>query len=94
MGLVAMRVIPNKEYQMKGPMEWGNFALIFVGIGLVFLGPTIIYRTVTGLRKLRAENPQASLQPFNNGFNILVGVLFFFAGILFVLNNLRGNPLH
>lgn len=79
---------------MKGPMEWGNWALIGVGILLIFGGPTVIYRTITGVVKSRRENPQASVQPFNNGFNILIGVLFFVAGLLFVWNNLRGNPLH
>lgn len=79
---------------MKGPMEWGNWALIGVGILLIFGGPTVIYRTITGVVKSRRENPQASVQPLNNGFNILIGVLFFVAGLLFVWNNLRGNPLH
>lgn len=79
---------------MKGPMEWGNWALIGVGVLLIFGGPTVIYRTITGVVKSRRENPQASVQPFNNGFNILIGVLFFVAGLLFVWNNLRGNPLH
>ncbi|NBX82693.1 hypothetical protein EBQ90_06345 [bacterium] len=75
-------------------MEWGNWALIGVGVLLIFGGPTVIYRTITGVVKSRRENPQASVQPFNNGFNILIGVLFFVAGLLFVWNNLRGNPLH
>lgn len=79
---------------MKSPMEWGNFALIFIGIGLIFAGPTVIYKTVMGVKKLRTEDPKASIQPFNNGFNLVIGALFFFAGILFILNNLRGNPLH
>jgi hypothetical protein len=79
---------------MSGPIEWGNIALIFVGFGLILGGPVIIYRTVKAVRKIRKEDPQASIQPFNNGFNMLIGLLFFWAGILFVLNNLKGNPLH
>lgn len=78
---------------MKGPMEWGNWALILVGIGLIISGPIIVYRTLQAIKKIRTENPETSIQPFNNGFNLLIGVVFFFAGILFVINNLRGNPL-
>jgi len=79
---------------MRGPMEWGNWALIVIGIALIIGGPWIVFKTVSGIKKIRREDPQASIQPFNNGFNILIGVLFFGAGILFVLNNLRGNPLY
>ena len=79
---------------MQGPMEWGNWALIVIGIGLIVGGPWIVFKTFSGIKKIRQEDPQASIQPFNNGFNILIGVLFFGAGILFVINNLRGNPLH
>jgi hypothetical protein len=79
---------------MKGPMEWGNWALILIGFGLIAGGPWIVYRTIETIRKIRREDPKASIQPFNNGFNILIGILFFGSGILFVLNNLRGNPLH
>jgi len=78
---------------MTGPIEWGNIALILVGFVLIFSGPLILYRTVRSVLKARQEDPKASIQPFNNGFNILIGILFFGAGILFVLNNLRGNPL-
>lgn len=79
---------------MKGPMEWGNWVLILIGFGLIAGGPWIIYRTVETVKKARREDPKASIQPFNNGFNLLIGALFFCAGILFVVNNLRGNPLH
>lgn len=79
---------------MSGPIEWGNIALILVGFGLIFSGPLIVYRTVKAVLRIRKEEPKVSIQPFNNGFNVLIGFLFFGAGILFVLNNLRGNPLH
>lgn len=79
---------------MKGPMEWGNWALIVIGMALVVGGPWIVYRTLATVRKTRREDPKASIQPFNNGFNILIGILFFCSGILFIVNNLRGNPLH
>lgn len=79
---------------MKGPLEWGNFALIGVGLALLMSGPVIVFRTLQAVKKIRKENPKASVQPFNNGFNLVIGVLFFGAGILFILNNLRGNPLH
>lgn len=75
------------------PIEFGNIVLIFVGIGLIVSGPVIIYRTVTGVVKKRKEDPKASLQVFSNGLNFIIAILFFVAGILFVLNNLRGNPL-
>lgn len=79
---------------MRGPLEWGNFALIGVGLALLLSGPVIVFRTLQAVKKIRQENPKASIQPFNNGFNLVIGVLFFGAGILFILNNLRGNPLH
>ena len=79
---------------MKGPMEWGNWALIVIGLGLIISGPVFVYRTLQTIKRIKREDPKASIQPFNNGFNLLIGVLFFFAGILFVLNNLRGNPLY
>jgi 4-hydroxybenzoate polyprenyltransferase len=79
---------------MRDPLEWGNFALIAVGIALLVSGPIIVVRTIQAVKKIRHENPKASVQPFNNGFNLLIGLLFFGSGILFILNNLRGNPLH
>mgnify|MGYP001564877912 CR=1 FL=1 len=75
------------------PIELGNIVLILVGIGLIVSGPVIIYRTLTGVIKKRKEDPKASLQVFSNGLNFVIAILFFVAGILFVLNNLRGNPL-
>ena len=75
------------------PIETGNIVLIILGALLVLSGPFIIYRTIMGIRQRRKADPQASLQLFSNGLNLLIAVLFFLAGILFIVNNLRGNPL-
>lgn len=79
--------------KMMHAIEIGNIVLILVGIALVISGPVIVYRTVVGVKKRRQEDPKASLQIFSNGLNFVIAVLFFIAGILFILNNLRGNPL-
>lgn len=76
---------------MRGPLELGNFVLIILGVVLLASGPLIVYKTVSGLLIRRRENPGESLHPFNNGLNILIGVLFFIWGILFIKNNLSGN---
>ena len=70
-----------------------NFILIVVGVILIFSGPYITYRTVTGMKEKRRLDPSASLQWGSNAINILIAFAFFGAGICFVLNNLRGNPL-
>jgi hypothetical protein len=75
------------------PIETGNIILILVGAGLVLSGPYIIYRTVYGVLERRKADPSASLHLVSNGINFLIAVLFFMAGILFIVNNLRGNPL-
>ena len=75
------------------PIETGNIILIVMGALLVLSGPYIIYRTVKGILERRRSDPKAKLHFFSNGLNFLIAVLFFVAGILFILNNLRGNPL-
>ncbi len=75
------------------PIETGNIVLILVGIALVISGPIIIYKTVTGVIARRKADPKAKLHGFSNGLNFVIAILFFVAGILFILNNLRGNPL-
>ena len=75
------------------PIETGNIILIIVGALLVGSGPLIIYKTVMGVIQRRKEDPKASLHVFSNGLNFLIALLFFAAGILFIINNLRGNPL-
>jgi hypothetical protein len=75
------------------PIETGNIILIIVGAGLVLSGPYIVYRTVFGVLERRKTDPKANLHLVSNGINFLIAVLFFMAGILFIVNNLRGNPL-
>lgn len=73
-------------------IQTANIVLILIGIVLILSGPYILYRTVHGVIQRRREDPSASLQLFSNFLNIIIGVLFFVAGILFVVNNLKGNP--
>ena len=76
-----------------GPVETGNIILIILGVVLVCSGPYIIYRTVSGILERRRADAKASLHLFSNGLNFVIAALFFVAGILFIINNLRGNPL-
>jgi hypothetical protein len=78
---------------MTHPIQAGNIILIIVGAALVLSGPYIVYRTITGVQQRRKADPTASLNVFSNALNFLIAVLFFIAGILFIVNNLRGNPL-
>lgn len=75
------------------PVQFANVVLAILGVVLLVSGPYICYRTVIGVKKARQADPKASLHVFNNGINLIIGVCFFFAGILFIVNNLRGNPL-
>lgn len=75
------------------PIQTGNVVLILVGLLLIASGPYIVYRTVQGIRLRHLEEPDAPKQWFSNALNFLIAFLFFSAGVLFVLNNLRGNPL-
>jgi uncharacterized membrane protein YidH (DUF202 family) len=76
-----------------GPIQAGNIVLILLGLLLVISGPVITYRTVKGVLARRKEDPKADVQWFSNGLNLIIAILFFLAGILFVANNLKGNPL-
>lgn len=78
---------------MHGTVQTGNIVLIIVGAILVLSGPFIIWRTVSGVMQRRREDPSANLHIISNGLNFLIAVLFFVAGILFIVNNLKGNPL-
>lgn len=73
-------------------IQTANIVLILIGVLLILSGPYILYRTVVGVIQRRREDPSASLQIFSNFLNIIIGVLCFIAGILFVMNNLKGNP--
>ncbi len=74
-------------------METANYVLILVGIGLIISGPVITYKTIQGIKKIRQEDPKASIHPISNGLNFVIALMFFIAGFLFVINNLKGNPL-
>ena len=78
---------------MNYPIEAGNIILILVGIGLVISGPLIVYKTTQGMIARKKQDPMADMHWFSNGLNFLIAVLFFLAGTLFIVNNLRGNPL-
>ena len=75
------------------PIQMGNIVLILVGIALMVSGPFIIFKTARGMLNRRKVDPKAELHWLSNGLNFLIAVLFFVAGILFIVNNLRGNPL-
>ncbi len=75
------------------PIELPNILLILTGVALVTSGPVIVYRTLRGMIQIRRADPAASVHWVSNGFNFLIAVVFFLAGILFVYNNLQGNPL-
>jgi len=78
---------------LAGSLEFGNYVLILFGVVLFGSGPVIMYQTVRGIILRRKENPSASFHLFSTLLNFLIAVLFFLAGVLFVVNNLRGNPL-
>jgi uncharacterized membrane protein YfcA len=75
------------------PIELGNIVLILVGAALVVGALVMLYRTVKGLLhpKPKAERTQFWLP--SELLNILIGVVFLIAGVLFIVNNLKGNPL-
>jgi len=78
------------------PLQTANYLLILLGIGLIISGPVITYKTVQGALQKRKEDPTHHFTGgwwINSSLNLLIAVLFFIAGILFVINNLRGNPL-
>ena len=74
-------------------IETANVLLCLLGIVLTISGPYILCRTVIGVRARRLEDPKASLQIFSNFLNLIIAVLFLLGGILFIVNNLKGNPL-
>ena len=78
---------------MHYPIQTGNIVLIVLGALLVLSGPVIVWRTIAGILQRRRADPSAKLHLFSNGINFLIAVLFFVAGILFIINNLKGNPL-
>lgn len=73
------------------PIQLGNWVLILLGVCMVVGGPYLIFRTVQG--ELQARKSQIPPQWINSGINLLIGAALGFAGVLFIVNNLRGNPL-
>jgi len=78
---------------VKHPIELANIILILVGVALIISGPVIVYRTLRGMIEARKLDKNADVHWVSNGVNLVIAVVFFLAGILFVLNNLKGNPL-
>lgn len=78
----------------KYPLETGNYLLILLGIVLTLLGPYITYRTVVDIQRRLKNRETLKLQQWgSHALNLLIALLFLFAGVLFIYNNLRGNPL-
>ena len=75
------------------PIETENIVLIGIGILLQVGGIVIIYRTIMGMVRARKKDARAPLHLFSNALNLVIAVVFMVAGVLFVINNLRGNPL-
>lgn len=78
---------------MQHPLETANYILILIGVILIGSGPYIVFRTTQSVIARRRQDPNAKFQWFSNTLNYAIAVVFFAAGILFVLNNLKGNPL-
>ena len=78
---------------MHYTIQTGNIVLIVVGVRLVLSGPVIVWRTLPGSCNSVGLDPAAKLHLFSNGINFLIAVFLFIAGILFIINNLKGNPL-
>jgi hypothetical protein len=75
------------------PIQLGNWILILLGVLMVLGGPWLAYRTVMTELAILRQKPGSQPQWFNSGINLVIGIVLFLAGILFVVNNLRGNPL-
>lgn len=80
----------GRYHDLVHPIETGNVVLIFLGIGLILSGITIIFRTLKSVLKLK---PKDIKELGSHLLNVLIAVIFVVAGGLFIVNNLRGNPL-
>ena len=78
---------------MQHSIETGNVVLILIGLILIVSGPIIVYRTTIDILRRRKRDSKAKIHYFSTFINYLIAVLFLLAGILFVINNLKGNPL-
>ncbi len=67
--------------------------MMLLGATLVISGVVIVYRTANGMIKARMVEPGGQLYLGSNALNFVIGIVFAAAGVLFVVNNLRGNPL-
>jgi hypothetical protein len=75
------------------PIELGNWVLIALGVCMALGGPWLLYRTIRSEIDARKAQPGVQPQWINSGINVLIALALLFAGVLFVTNNLRGNPL-
>lgn len=76
------------------PIQTGNWVLIGLGIVMTLGGPWLLYRTVRYELLVKTVTPgNATSQKVNAAINLLIGAALLFAGVLFIINNLRGNPL-
>ena len=75
-------------------LELGNYLIILLGAGLIFLGPYILYKSVTDiLRRRREGKPLSFFQWASHGLNLVIAVAFVYAGFHFVVNNLQARAL-
>ena len=72
------------------PIEAGNIVLILLGVALIVSGIVIVYRTVRGMVR---TVPKDLKEWGSHLINLVIAVVFVVAGALFIVNNLRGNPL-
>lgn len=102
---MAVRRIKSKSlarptqvrYSNRVHLQIGNYLLIALGTLLAVSGPWLLVRT---LRSFFAAAPPSLPHGGAGQFdiltrlvNIIIALLFLGAGVLFILNNLRGNPL-
>lgn len=81
---------------MQHTLQTANILLMLLGGVLVVSGPIIIYKTLQGMkleRDIVRKSHQKALNTASNALNFVIAVVFSLAGVLFILNNLRGNPL-
>jgi hypothetical protein len=76
------------------PLDLANYVLILLGIVLIGAGPYIAFRTVKDIQAKAKTGEKLALQQWgSHALNFVIAILFLFAGVLFVVNNLKGNPL-
>jgi hypothetical protein len=89
------RHVLGRRYRLgfMHPIELGNWVLIALGVCMALGGPWLLYRTIRSEIDARKAQPGVQPQWINSGINVLIALALLFAGVLFVTNNLRGNPL-